>query len=111
MLPSTVNGTELGVQEWRDSLFLTYGIKPPDLLSHCDGCGAALSICHALECKKGGLITAHHNNLRDGVANLSGKAFTLAHVRNDPKIFTCRSVRGGKAKGRAKCKGTETLPP
>ena len=34
VLPSTVNGTELGSQEWRDSLFLSYGINPPDLLSH-----------------------------------------------------------------------------
>ena len=29
--PSTVNGTELGAQEWRDAAFLRYGIEPPDL--------------------------------------------------------------------------------
>ena len=29
--PSTVNGTELGAQEWRDALFLRYGLEPPDL--------------------------------------------------------------------------------
>ena len=29
VLPYTVNGTELGAQEWMDSLFLCYGIKPP----------------------------------------------------------------------------------
>ena len=28
---STVNGTELGAQEWQDSVFLRYGIDPPDL--------------------------------------------------------------------------------
>ena len=28
---STVNRTELGAQEWRDSLFLSYGINPPQL--------------------------------------------------------------------------------
>ena len=49
LLSSTFNDTELGVQEWRDSLFVGYGIEPPDLPSHCDGCGAAFSICHALE--------------------------------------------------------------
>ena len=37
VLRSTVNGTELGAQEWRDSLFLRYGINPPDLPSHCNG--------------------------------------------------------------------------
>ena len=49
VLPSTVNWTELGAQEWRYSLFLIYGIDPPDLLYHCNGCGSALLICHALE--------------------------------------------------------------
>ena len=29
VLPSTVNGMELGLQEWRDSLFLRYLIVPP----------------------------------------------------------------------------------
>ena len=35
--PSTVNGTELGAHEWRDSLFLSYFIEPPNFPSHCDG--------------------------------------------------------------------------
>ena len=30
--PSTVNGTELGAQEWRDALFLRYGQDSPDIL-------------------------------------------------------------------------------
>ena len=36
--PSTVNRTELGAQEWRDDLFLRYGLDPPELPTHCDGC-------------------------------------------------------------------------
>ena len=86
VLPSTVNGTEMGAQEWRDALFLRYGLEPPDLPSHCDGCDAKFSISHAFDCKKGGLVTACHNELRDGVADLAGKAFTPAHVRDDPRI-------------------------
>ena len=35
--PSTLNGTELGAQEWRDALFLRYGLEPPDLPIYCDG--------------------------------------------------------------------------
>ena len=92
MILSTINGTELGVQEWIDSLFMCYGIKPPDLPSHCEGCGAAFSIYHALDFKKGSLVTSCHNELRDGVANLSGKSFTPAHVCDDPKIFTDHAV-------------------
>ena len=49
VLPSTVNGTELGAQEWRGALFLRYGLEPPDLPSHCDGCDAKFSISHALD--------------------------------------------------------------
>ena len=45
---STVNGTELGAQEWRYALFLWYGIEPPDLPTHCDGCQSKFSISHAL---------------------------------------------------------------
>ena len=61
LLPSYVNRTELGVKEWRDSLFLCYVIKTPNLPDHFDGCGASFEICHTLYCKKGGLITARHN--------------------------------------------------
>ena len=100
--PSTVDGTELGVQDWRDSLFLCYGTETPDLPYHCDGCGAAFTICHALDCKKGGLITAGHNELRYGFANLADKAFTPAHVHNDPKIFTGCAVREERPKPRGK---------
>ena len=31
VLPSTVNRTELGAQEWRDAFFMRYGLEPPDL--------------------------------------------------------------------------------
>ena len=111
VLPSNINGIEFGAQELRDFLFLRYGIEPPDLLYNCDGCGAVFSICHALDCKNGGLITAHHNKLRDGVANLGGKAFTPVHVRDDPIIFTGCAVQGGEPKEKTEGKGMKTLSP
>ena len=40
----TVNGTEFGVQEFRDSVFLHYDIDIPDLPKHCNGHGAAFYI-------------------------------------------------------------------
>ena len=86
MLPSTINEKELGAQEWMDSLFLHYGIDPPDLPEHFNSCGAAFSIYHNLDCKKGGLITARQNELRDGVANLASKAFTPMHMRDDQNV-------------------------
>ena len=38
-----------------------------------------------------------HNELRDGVADLSGKYFTPSHLRNDPLIFTGCAVKSPKA--------------
>ena len=46
---STVNGTDLGAQEWRDALFLRHGLDPPDLHTHWNGCQAKFYISHALD--------------------------------------------------------------
>ena len=85
---STVNGTEMGAQEWRDAPFLRYGLEPPDLPKYCDGCNTKFTICHTLECKRGGLVTARHKELQDGVSDLAGKYFTPSHMRDDLLIFT-----------------------
>ena len=95
--PFTVNGTDLGAQEWRDALFLRYVLDPPDLPEYCDGCNAKFTFCHALDSKRGGLFTACHNELRDGVADLAGKSFTPSHMRNDPLIFAGCDVKRLKA--------------
>ena len=89
----TVNGKELGAQEWRDDLFLGYGLDPPDLPKLCDGCNSALLIFHSLYCKKGGLVTLRQNELCDGVAYMAGKYFTSMHVRNDSLIFAGRAIQ------------------
>ena len=98
VLPPTVNGTGLGAQEWCDALFLRYVLEPPDLPTHCDGCEARFTISHALDCKKGSFVTARHNELREGVADLAGKAFTPAHVRDDPIIYSGRAMSRIKPK-------------
>ena len=97
MQPLTVNRTHMGAQEWRDALFLRYGLEPPDLPNYCDGYNAKLTICHALDCKRGGLVTARHNDFQDGVADPAGKAFTPSHVHNDPLIFAGFSMKRPKA--------------
>ena len=110
---STVNGTELGAKEWQDAAFLRYGLEPPDLPKYCDGCNDRLSICHALYCKRGGLVTARHNDLRDGVADLAGKAFTPSHVRNNPLIYQGCAVKRTKSKPAGPSDTTESddTPP
>ena len=85
--PSTVNRTDLGEQECRDALFLRYSLEPPDLPKYCDVCHTKFTIFHALDCKRGSLVTARHNKLWDGVADLSGKSITTSYVRNNPLIL------------------------
>ena len=94
--PSTVNRIELGAQEWHDALFLQYGLEPPDPPNHCDRYTSKLSICHAPDCKRGGLVTACHNELQARVADLSGKGFTPSNVRDNPLIFAGHSVKRPK---------------
>ena len=90
-------GRSWGAQEWCDAIFLRYSLNPPDIPTHCDGCQAKFSISHDLACKKGGLVAARHNELRDGVADLAGKAFTPSHVRDDPLIYSGCAVKRMKA--------------
>ena len=56
----------------------------------------SFGIYHALYCKKGVLIAARHNKLRDGVVDLMSKVLIPMHVREDTKIYTVRTVHGGK---------------
>ena len=93
----TVNGTEMEAQERRDTLLLRYILYPPDLPTHFDGCQSNLLISHVLDCKNGGLVTARHNEIRELVEYLAGKAFTPSHVRNDPLIYSGCAVKRTKA--------------
>ena len=95
---SIVNGTELGAQECRYALFLRYGLYPPDLTKLCDGFNATFSIFHALDLKNGGLVTACHNKICGGVADLSIKSFTPTHVRDNPLIYAVHVAQNPKAR-------------
>jgi hypothetical protein len=92
VLPSTVNGTKLSAQEFRDAIHIRYGITPPDLPEVCDGCDARFTLQHALGCKKGGLVIFRHNEIRDELVHMAGKALTPSAVRDEPLIRPCRNV-------------------
>ena len=113
MQPSTVNGMELGAQEWRDALFLRYGIDPPDLPHYYNSCNTTLFICHALDCKRGGLVTERRNKLRDGVTDLAVKNFTPTQVHDEILIFTGCAVKKQKANpdGSKTTNATSATPP
>ena len=75
-----------------------YGINPPNFPEHCYVWGVEFDICHTLNCNKGGLIMARHNEIFDGVSDLASKASTPTHVCDDPKIYTGCAVCGIKDK-------------
>ena len=90
--PITVNRMYLGSQEWCNIVFICYGIDPPDLPHNYDVFGVGFSVTHALNCNKGGLVTAQHNELCNGVADLACKALTSTHVRYNPLITPGRAI-------------------
>lgn len=72
VLPLSRHNFDLSELEFRDALSIRYRrplLKAP---SHCDGCGAPFSLTHALDCKKGGMVTLRHNEIRDAFGDLAG---------------------------------------
>jgi hypothetical protein len=86
VMPSTINGTDLAAQEFRDALLLRFARTPGDLQSHCDGCGQKNSVQHAHECKNGGNVIMRHNEVAYTVGDLFSMALTPSAVRNEPLI-------------------------
>ena len=97
MQSSTVNGKKLGAQECQDAFFLKYGLEHPYLSKYCDGCNAAFSIYHDLDCKRGSTTMEGHNDICDGVADLDGKDFIPNRVHDNPLIFAVFAAKRGKS--------------
>ena len=41
----------------------------------CDGCGEDFSLTHALVCRKGGLVTQRHHEVRDALGDLAALGY------------------------------------
>ena len=87
VVPSVTCGTTLSKQEFQDLLLLRYGRTPLNLPKSCDGCGKAFSVSHGLQCKKGGLIFWRHEEVKNELAYLGGRALAPSAVRNEPLIY------------------------
>ena len=90
VMPSEVSGTTLSAEEFRVGILLRLGMTPKGLPSLCDGCGAPFTVEHAHRCKKGGLVTSRHNEIRDTHIHLNQLATPASTVLSEPKIFTGR---------------------
>ena len=82
--PSQELQFDLSPMEFRDGLTVRYQLPLLDLPNTCDGCGESLDLRHALECKKGGLITRRHNEVRDVFAFLF--ALVWSGVDKEPMV-------------------------
>ena len=74
-LPLAHHHFDLSATEFRDALALRYNRPLLKLPANCDGCGAATSLEHALDCKKGGLVTQRHNEVRDVIGDLASLVY------------------------------------
>ena len=60
--------------------------------ANCDGCGAATSLEHALDCKKGGLVTQRHNEVRDVIGDLASHVYK--EVVKEPIVQEANDAEG-----------------
>ena len=70
-LPSQHDHFCLSKQEFRDAISVRYHKTLKNAPSLCDGCGDVFTLQHSLCCKKGGLVTLRHNEIRDTVGDLA----------------------------------------
>ena len=108
-IPHFLNGTILSANQWRDNIRLLFNLEPLDMPQHCDGCGAKMTVDHALSCKVGGLVHIRHNDLNNEWCWLGSCALSHSCVEREPSIFSSvgRRVRAIAAE---QAQTTQTTP-
>ena len=92
-VPHHLNGTELSQEEFRDNIFIRYGLMPQDIPAICDGCGEKLLIEHALSYPKGGLVLSRNDGAAKEWGALGSRTLVPSAITYKPKINS-RTVQG-----------------
>ena len=83
--PSNVDGTCLS---GFSALHRRCCRTPPNLPTHCYGCGAKFYIAHGFECKNGGLvIQRRHDKIKFELQDLATRALIPCVVRGESRIY------------------------
>ena len=98
VVPYLLNGATLLADEFRDNLIIRFGLVPLALRLTCNRCREKLSLDNSLQCKKGGLFTARHNNVPDEWGDPCAATFTPSAVAHKPLInYGGRQMVTGRA--------------
>jgi len=76
VLPLIHHHFDLSAQQFHDALCLHYHHPLSLIPASCDGYGEDFSLTHALDCCKGGLVTQHHNEVRDALGDLAALEYS-----------------------------------
>jgi hypothetical protein len=90
-IPSSINGTDLSAEEFRDNIRLRFGLQPKALPPYCDGCGSPFTPEHAMSCRIGGLVLQRHNHIAAEWGHLCSQA--SLKISDEPLIHTSRETR------------------
>ena len=84
VMPMERDNFDLTAQEFRDALAIRYKKPLLSIPPFCDGCDSPSSLDHFLICKKGGLITQRHNEVRDAIGDLA--SLVWSSVKREPIV-------------------------
>jgi hypothetical protein len=99
VMPSTLNGTELSADEFRDSLRLRLGLSPIALPKRCEGCGDRFTVEHAMACQIGGHVSIRHNDVKAEWHHLCAQALKPSSITDEPLIHSSQDVRKAGQEG------------
>ena len=82
--PIAAENFDLSEVEVRDALSVRYNKNLIASPIFCDACQSPFTLRHALACKKSGLLTSRHNEIRDAVGDLA--SLVWKDVQSEPVI-------------------------
>ena len=92
VMPVARHQFDLSAVEFRDALAIRYSRPLLRMPANCDGCGGPFDMTHALDCKKGGLVTQRHNEVRDALGDIAALAYK--EVVREPVVREADEARG-----------------